>query len=526
VRKVDIQNNRLVISFYVSKDEFGKELAFIKSLPSRQFDPVKKYWTIPYSIANINLLHKHGYSLSEELKAALEASYPAVVKSDVNLVQIDEALLVPGLRSYQIEGVRFIETFKGKALLAFAPRLGKSLTSLAWCLYAKKQHILVVCPSISKLVWEQEVKKWSSLRAQSLYGRTPYQIDKRIQVLIINYDILTHWIDMIEVWEYDAIIIDESHYASNKHRNVSVPTEEGKNVTVKTLVKRTQSVQYLASKSPAVICLSGTPFLSYPAQLYQTVHMLAPRIFSNEYSFLHKYCDPILTRWGWEFKGASRIPELKAKLATVMLRKAKEDVFTELPEEEHILIPITIDRKEYEEDWAKYQIWYRAHRDLPEEELDAKILHMESVNYSKKRSAIHEWIKDFQKSGQPLVVFAWFRETCLDLHKAFAKDAVLIYGGTKDRQKEITKFQQGKAQILIGQISATKESITLANSNDVLYAEVPYSAGDLIQSQERVFLPGKEHKNAYYYAVAWDTADEEKYERLQIRVKNLKKVLD
>jgi hypothetical protein len=56
--------------------------------------------------------------------------------------------------------------------------------------------------------------------------------------------------------------------------------------------------------------------------------------------------------------------------------------------------------------------------------------------------------------------------------------------------------------------------------------ELPWSAGDLRQSEERLFLPGNLQKNAYFYAIAQDTIDEERYHKLQERVENLDRVLD
>lgn len=523
MRRADLIKDTIALSFYVRKDEFGPELLFIKDIENRFYDPISKKWYIPLSLQNIVKIKKRGYELSPELKSYYEDSTRVEIP-EVSLVSIDETKLLPGLRDYQIEGVRFLETYNGRGLIAFVPRLGKSLTALAWCNYRGIGKILIVCPSISKPVWKQEVEKWTTLTPVVLSGRSPHSFEA--DVVIINYDILKEWVPSLYEWDYKVIIIDESHYASNKLRSTTVKDADGVGHQIKVPVQRTKAVQQLASKVPHVICLSGTPFLSYPAQMFITLNILNNKLFNNEYKYLYHFCDPVKTKWGWEFKGATNVSELKAKLSTIMLRKAKEDVFDSLPEEEHIVLPIEIDRQEYEEEWAKFQEWYKKHRGLSEEELDEKLLHLQSISYSKKRTAIHEWIRDFIASGQQLVIFAWFRETCYDLHTVFRKESVLVYGGSSGRTRAIEKFQKGEAQIFIGQISSSKESITLAQSNDVLYAEIPCSAGDLIQSQERVFLPGKLNKNAYYYAVAWNTVDEERYERLMNRVKIMKEVLD
>ena len=58
-----------------------------------------------------------------------------------------------------------------------------------------------------------------------------------------------------------------------------------------------------------------------------------------------------------------------------------------------------------------------------------KLSSFASLGYSKKRTAIIEWITDFCESGERIVVFAWHRDVVEDLFNAFRKKAVMMYGG-------------------------------------------------------------------------------------------------
>jgi SWI/SNF-related matrix-associated actin-dependent regulator 1 of chromatin subfamily A len=523
VEKID---DTLVVKFYVPNAQFSFELGYIKGFKGRKFDAEKKCWVIPYSYETICDLKSHGYTLSHTLQGLMEDATKQEYDYTTPSEEIDPTKMLSSLREYQQEGLEFLEAVNGRGIVSFSMRMGKSLTALAWCLYKDIRRILIICPAIAKPVWEQEIKKWTDLRYFAAKGRTAHSIDKRVEVIIINYDILSDWLPILEFWDAKALIVDESHYAANKTRMVSKKQPDGTNKSVKEPVKRTVAVTSLGRKIQHTICLSGTPITSYPSQFFPVLNMLYPNMFPNEWKYLHRYCDPVRTQWGWEFKGASNVNELRSKLSKIMIRKTKQDAFNELPDEERIVLPIEIDMKAYEREWGAFQEWYKEHRGLSDEELDQKIAHLESIAYPKKRATILEWVQEFLKSGEQLIIFAWFRETCFDLHTAFKKESVLVYGGTKDRDAQVQKFQKGDARIFIGQISAVKEAITLANANTALYVELPWSAGDLRQSEERLFLPGNLQKNAYFYAIAQDTIDEERYHKLQERVENLDRVLD
>ena len=55
------------IKFSVAPALFNTELAKIKSITGRRFDPTSKQWTIPLTVPNIKLLKSFGYELDAVL---------------------------------------------------------------------------------------------------------------------------------------------------------------------------------------------------------------------------------------------------------------------------------------------------------------------------------------------------------------------------------------------------------------------------------------------------------------------------
>jgi SNF2 family DNA or RNA helicase len=103
----------------------------------------------------------------------------------------------------------------------------------------------------------------------------------------------------------------------------------------------------------------------------------------------------------------------------------------------------------------------------------------------------------------------------------------MMYGGMSatDKQKAIDDFNAGKKQLFIANIASAKEGITLAAASTVAYVEFPLTAGDLEQSSQRIWLPGKQQKLQYIYFCAVDL-EEARIDKLRKRAKILSKVLD
>lgn len=123
------------------------------------------------------------------------------------------------LFDYQKHGVRKIEEFGHRVLLADSMGLGKTIQSIvAIRKYGNKyKPIIVVCSSNVKYNWRKEVRIWGlgKLSARILSTRTPperppnFKERNSNKVYIINSEILPWWVDWLKKVKAETVIVDE-----------------------------------------------------------------------------------------------------------------------------------------------------------------------------------------------------------------------------------------------------------------------------------------------------------------------------
>lgn len=517
MKKASLQGEEIEVEFRVKKEEWQATIDQVKTFRGRQFHPDRKVWTVPVTLPNIRKLQELGYSLDASLKKLIMPPLPPEPQAPIN-----ESLLPKGLRPYQLQALRFLEAVKGRGYLAMFPRAGKSIVALSYLrLHPELAPVLIICPSSAKLGWQREVTKWLGEDSHVICGTTPYPLPD-VNFHIINYDILYAWKDYLKGYKY--VVVDEAHRVSNLY--IKAKNKEGKAVTKK--VQCTEAFTTISKDTPHIVFLSGTPFTSRVRQLF-----VAFKTFSwhtDYHKFSWRYCDPKKGQFGWTFDGISHEDELLPDLAKFMFRRKREDVFSELPEESHEFIPIEIDQKQYEKELAEFKEWVSSHPNIDEETIHKRLAQFESLSYSKKRTQILTWLKEYLETGNKVVVFTWHRQVTEDIYNTFKKQAVIMYGGIslEDKKEAEDKFNTDpECLMFVGNIKSAKEAISLYASDVVVYAELPMVPGDLEQSQQRIYLPEKnKHKFNYLYFTGVGTADENRVRSLISRARLIGRVLD
>jgi len=424
------------------------------------------------------------------------------------------------LYKYQKKGVRQIDHFKGRALLADEMGLGKTVQALDWL----KQHpdvrpVIIVCPASIKWIWEHHVALLLDTGSSVANGRTPPKGTNLHppQITILNYDILPYWLDYLQTLSAKALLLDEGHYL--------------KSLTT----KRSKAAKTLSKKIPYIIGITGTPLTNRPSELWNILTILRPDLYKSLWSYRWRYCDPKKKPWGWEFNGASNLQELHANLKnTMMIRRLKKDVLTDLPEKTHNIIPVEIKRKEYQEATDNFLFWLAtkspaaAKRAKSAQRL-VQLGQLKQLAVKYKMKSVTKWIEDFlEESNEKLVLFAIHKTTIQLLHKTFPA-SVVVDGSTSmhDRKLAVKAFQADpKIKIFIGNIQAAGTGITLTASSSVLFVELPWVPADLTQASDRVHRIGQTKGVMIYYIVAKNTIEEGLCAILQKKQKILSEILD
>jgi SNF2 family DNA or RNA helicase len=531
-KTVKLEGDRLSVSF-----PYGKEtVSAVKELGGK-FDPKKKKWYLVLSGKNVELLEKMGFAVHRKVKEALSEIKEKVVRSSAAEADIE----IPGLRAnlygYQKAGVKFaLERLK--VLIADDMGLGKTLQAIAF-LQARKdlRPALIVCPASLKLNWEAEIKKFAEPcpenRVEVLSGEKPYRTDAPIA--IINYDVLDSWKVLLKKKE-KVVVLDESHYIKNRS------------------ARRTKAAQSIAKDAEAIICLTGTPVLNRPMDLFTQLNLLAPNEFPDCFQYGLRYCNGhkkrIFVRGGeekyvWDFSGASNTDELYERLrSTVMIRRLKKDVLKELPPKRIAVVPVEMSKpEEYRIAEKDFMYWLkewtkRGRYDQNRLAASAKAETLTKIEYLKqcalrlKIKSVLEWVSDFLESGEKLILFAHHKNVIDYLEKKFPGSAVLRGGeDAKTKQLAVDRFQKDKeCRLFIGSIQAAGVGLTLTAASNVAFIEFPWRPADLDQAIDRAHRIGQTNSVTAWCLVAsvpgMKTVDERIMELLEEKRKIADHVLD
>lgn len=507
-----------------------------QSFDNRKWNSTKKIWEIAINEQNIKAVYefiKLDFFITSEtfdkLKALTE-HFEGQNKVSNQLMELSKAkesdieipkLLTGELKAYQAAGVAFIEHTEGKTLIADEMGLGKTLQAITWTtLHSDKIPILVICPATLKINWKREFEQWVGIKSQII--DTNFTLSDTLfnesKVYIINYDIFRKKREIIEKLNIQILILDECHYVKNSK------------------AQRSEEILNFGKKVPHVLAISGTPILNRPVEIYNVLKLLCPEKFGNYFSFINRYCGAYRTKWGLNVTGASNIKELSDLLrSTVMLRREKKDVLTELPDKTRVIIPLEIDLKQYkkvEDNLKKYLIEVK---NRTEESVSNTVEALAMIEYCKQEAvkakipAFIEWVKDFMEINNKLVIFAHHKEF-IDILINDLKEfnPVKIVGGmdVENKQNSIDKFQNDKdIRIIICSMKAAGVGITLTASNYVAFLELGWTPGDHNQCEDRCHRIGAKDNVTCYYFLGINTIEESIYSLIQSKQKVFKELM-
>lgn len=364
---------------------------------------------------------------------------------------------------HQEDAVRFLLS-KRRGILADQPRVGKTLPTAV----AAVQNLpaLIVCPAIAKTVWQRAISTIDpSLKITTVNGRKEAKAITKCDVVIINYDVLP---DMDErlFTKFKTLVLDECHRIKSH------------------TAKRTKVAMKAMNSIPFVYALSGTPIPNRPIELWPLLHGLGVYRF-GWYDFATRYAKMWKAPWGMDTSGASNLPELRALMKPIVLRRKKEDVFKDYKQPQVSLITFDLPVDQREQDFDADVLVTNPDALMNFEGLSEI---MREAGMRKVKPAV-EFITDLMHGEDKLVVFAHHKDVVAEL-QAGLKDykVASITGDTprKNRDKAITDFQTGDLQIIIGNISAMSEGVDLSAADTIVFVEATWQTSALEQASSRV----------------------------------------
>lgn len=417
------------------------------------------------------------------------------------------------LMEFQWEGIHFALKRGGRCLIGDDMGLGKTLQAIAVAkIYVKDWPLLIVCPSSLRLNWKEELLRWLEHDIDEediLVIMTGRDIDRPLRrVNIVSYDLLRK-IPPTFLRRCQFIIADESHYL--------------KSMTA----KRSQALTPLIKNAKRALLLSGTPALSRPVELFPQINAISPILFPRYQDFVERYCAAHVGRFGYDVSGASNLDELHTLLrGSLLIRRKKEEVLSQLPDKQRQVLWVQTKPKAMK-DVAKamdsLEDLKQAARN-PSSEGHAKKLELEikgtqnelyKLTALAKIESVTEFCKDTAETGCKFIVFLHHKEVMEQLDEYLTKKLKLgfirIDGSTPqgNRQMLCRKFQEDpRCRVALLSITAAGVGLTLTKATVVIFAELYWNPGSLLQAEDRAHRIGQRDCVLVKYLLARQTLDE------------------
>lgn len=444
------------------------------------------------------------------------------------------------LREYQIEDInKLLQHTVGGCFNE--QRTGKTPTALMLFKQRDLTKFIVVCPNSPIIQWASEIEKWTGLPTFPVIG-TPAKKQETIDnwntgVLIISYDTLkrtsvrTGYIQNILKKNPQGIIIDEAHRIKNY-----------KTACAKAI--------FALSDIPYRLALTGTP-IDKSEHLFSLLHFFFPKSFNSYWKYIEEYCE---SKTGYATGGRTfkqivgfkkaKERELQNLLNTYCTQRKRKEVMKWLPEKDYQKIKIE-PNKEQKKYLKELEEYYETGHIVTQTILD-RLIRVRQICTApqlldlKGKSPKLEWIKDFlhdypEKSTIIFTSFTSFIHILAEELKEYNPGIIIGDTSTKLRNQYKEEFQTGKRSLLLINIVAGCEGLTLDKAEATIFIDKYPPASRIAQAEDRFVattIDKKDKPHTIYELILKDTYDEQLYQLIEKQaaeadvINNFKKYLE
>lgn len=305
--------------------------------------------------------------------------------------------------------------------------------------------------------------------------------------------------------------------------------------------KRTTASLPIIKKAQYAILLTGTPALSRPIELFKQLEALYPTVYRKVYEYGEQYCKGGV--FG-TYQGASNHEELHNLMkATVMIRRLKKDVLYQLPMKRRQQVFLELAEKDMKRISCLFceleVVKGKITMCKSEEEVKSlKLVQKNLINKiytdsaEAKIPAVLDYLGTIVEADCKFLIFAHHQPMIEAIHQFLLKKKVgciRIDGTTpaSSRQALVNDFQEKDAiKAAVLSIKAGGVGLTLTAASTVIFAELSWTPGDLIQAEDRAHRIGQVSSVNIYYLLANDTVDDIIWDVVQNKLENLGQMLD
>lgn len=423
---------------------------------------------------------------------------------------------------FQRAGIAYALPRKG-TLIADEMGLGKTIQAIGLINAEPSiRSALVISPKSLTTNWSRELRRWL---VRSFHISRIAQAPADDVISIVSYEEAKKY-QQVLTGHWDLLVVDEAHLIKS-----------GK-------AQRTKAVHAIARPVARRVLLTGTPIANRPIELFSLLQVVDPETWDPPgrkrtegglmqdmpagsgcgfFKFAKRYAGAVQGRFGWDFTGASNLPELQDKLRTTcMVRRLKKDVLTDLPPKRRQIVELQPDADQMAVA-AENAAWKRHEEELEAARAEVELAKAESedaydsavkklqaktgaafteISILRHQTAVAkiphviEHAKLALEDGDAKLVVMAHHHDVIDGIAAGLKDfgAVKLTGrdDIEDRQRSVDRFQKDpNCRAFIGSIQAAGVGITLTAAAHVVFAELDWVPGNVTQAEDRCHRIGQ-----------------------------------
>ena len=425
---------------------------------------------------------------------------------------------------------------QGNHAFFFEPRCGKTKAALDAVAVqhhrGQVQRVIVIAPLIALDVWVREVQTHLSVSAKVMQlGERPlyHRVNgarPQLQILLINYDKFSRrgeiykyknrFLNMVEKWGPDLMILDESHRVKSAGA-----------VRSQALWRMVHRLREKRGDKPWVYLLTGTPHPKSYLDIFSQFRIMDDSLFgTNKLDFEDQY---IIRGFGarrFSVVGYRNKPEMLTKIrahATIVSQTQANLKGKEFFNPLHVELP-TAARRAYNE--LAQELIAQINGEIVEAsnpavkrlrllQITGGFLTDHTLVHRAKVEAAHDWLTDLVQQGEHVVVYARYLGEVEQMDEVCRKlgfHTQVIRGGVSRaaRGQAIAKFQRATTSphALVFQVEAGALAIELTNAAEVLFYSLPDSWESFYQATQRVQGPKQTRPVRHSFILAKNTVDQ------------------
>ena len=423
------------------------------------------------------------------------------------------------MRPFQTVSVEFGEATGYRYLVGDEMGLGKTIQGIAAAIKSNAKKIVVICPAMTKVNWERQIKKFTGELAYTFRGIAPDEFDMRLLLEnkyrwhIINYDLISRaqsesvvidgkltakkrypWIDLFNIAFVDFVIVDEAHYAKN--------------------ITSSRSGAIRALKSKHIVGLTGTPVLNRPSELWSFFNVIDPKAFPSHDFFTRRYAEGK--------NGVRNKEELRSLLSRYMIRRLKSQVMKDLPPitRTDVQVDISSEQKEiYNKLFESILVDFKTGEEIKQMEVLEKLLRIKQFLSECKVPSVVDIVNDILDSSddtqpyQKVIVFSQFVPVVHSVSRALGSKALRIVGSEttiEKRQELVDRFQTDpNIKVLVCSIEAAGVGLDMTEAGHVVFADFMWNPAKHQQAEARAYgRLNDAHTIESHYVAVTDSLDD------------------